>query len=151
VLIETALFRLLHHSSITGLVGSSIFPGVAPQKTETGIVYWSPEAGREVVDTLEGGSTLVRDRFHISSYAKGFGNYGVAAAMDTAIFNRLNEFGGDVQDLESPPNILTIQRIFAMESPQHAYNGFSDRTEHHRFTSGFEIVYSLERKVLSPV
>lgn len=140
-MIEAAIKTILSEdTAVAELIGDRVFAGVAEQKQTTTdfVCFWSPEDGRSAVTSLEGDVWLVKDRFYILTVAKGFAKYKTAAEIDTAIFKALQEFAGTVGDIE-------IQGIFAMEQPQHAYRGYDDQLQHHRFLSAFEVSYLLTR------
>jgi hypothetical protein len=134
-----ALKRIIAASSAFQAIASNrIFPVVAPQIGHAPFsFFWS--GGREIVETLEGGVNMIRDRYFIRSSAK---DAFTAEALDDAIFKALVEYSGTVEnDDVSPAETLLIEVIEPMPRPQHESMGFSDSAELYDIQSGFEIVY----------
>jgi hypothetical protein len=138
VLIEQVIYKLLKtNMDVTDLVAGRIFAGIVPQTIATFplVMYKTPEdGGREVVRTIQGGCSLVRQRMRLFSAAR---TYGEAALLDAAVYGCLDEFFGTViNEQVSPPESIDIQGIF-LAQPAHAHQ-FVDKTQLHEFISEFD-------------
>lgn len=149
--IEQAIYSLLKaNTAITDEVEGRIFAGIWKQEVITypGIVYRPPpEGGKDIVRVLESGCALVRQRMHVFSAAKRFGQ---AAELDNAVIGCLDEYRGTVISFEqSPAESIDIQAIF-LTSPAHSYM-YDDRTKVHQFISVFECHYIDPQRVPTDV
>lgn len=148
MLIEEAVYQLLSaNAGVTALASGRIFAGVLPQDLQNypAIAYRAPATGnrmnRRTIQVMEGGCSLVAQRIHVFSAAKGKRDYGPAAELDAAVCGALEDYQGTVSiPASSPLESIYVQGIFAT-TLAHAY-GFDDKTQTHNFVTEFEIHYT---------
>lgn len=147
MLIEQAIYKILKTTAgVTNLVVGRIFAGVMPQQNTTypAIVYRTPpDGGRLMTEVLEGGCSLVRQRIHVFSAGR---TYGQAALVDAAVGDALQEYHGTVYNTDaSPQESIDIQSIF-MTLMSHAHQ-YVDKTELHEFVTEFECYFIDPRRL----
>ena len=146
MLVEQAIYQILKaDAGVTALVSSRIVYGVLDQiQTYPAIAYRPPAVGnRTVLRTMEGGCSLVSQRVHVYSAAKGRGNSVaiVAAELDAAVHSALDEYRGTVFDITvSPIESIEIHAIFSTNLA-HRYV-YDDQVQVHNFLTEFEIHYT---------
>lgn len=142
--IEDAIYEILKaDAGVTAIVSGRIFGGVIRETLKTfPVVLYRSDGGRRPVRTLDGGCTLVEQRIHVFSAARGMAD---ASDLDYAIHSALDEFSGTVSNGGSPEQTIDIQGIFSGDlSHEHDY---VDTTELHQFVSEFNCNFIDPRRI----
>lgn len=144
MIIEDVFYQLLKgDATLVAFRAGRLFLGAAKPEVEPPYQVYRASSGRQIIETLEGGVALTRQRMLVVSAAKKATD---AADMDEATIHRLNEFSGVVTlPGTSPVESITVQGIFL--APLAHDGDYDDRSGLHEYASEFVCHYLDPRRL----
>lgn len=145
--IENAIYQILGgDTNISNLVSGRLFSGQIPQRKQTTDAPLYPAIAyrmrdRQEIETLDAEPAALVSEY-VDVFSVSAGDTGEASRLDRYVIKALSGFNGIVDNGDSPPDTITIQRIL-LASPAHQQIDprVTDAVGKFQFLSTFEVHY----------